>query len=274
MRKIIPLAVLAALAAASLAEGDSRAASTGGMGTNIGNGTTDGLVDTMAVVQLDKAPAGTSPSDGSVQSPPRYMAVISDSANIRRAPRVESELLATVPRGAWVTVIGSSDGWAHVQGKGFDGYIDHAQLAEVAPFSGARTSQPSYQSSSPSSQPSPQPAPQPSPQPSAQPPSASQAYPGYQIYPAAPSYQPTPIYQYQTGVPARQYPPSGQAYAPETRVVNSGGGTIHETPDPRSPLLGILPPGYQVPVLGTVNGNWAHVVVNGIDGYMRDNQLQ
>jgi hypothetical protein len=35
-----------------------------------------------------------------------------------------------------------------------------------------------------------------------------------------------------------------------------------------------LPPGYQVSVIGSVNGNWAHVVANGVDGYMSYNQLQ
>ena len=57
-------------------------------------------------------------------------------------------------------------------------------------------------------------------------------------------------------------------------MVNGGGGTVHQTPDPQSPLLTTLPPGYQVSVLGSVNGNWAHVVANGVDGYMAYNQLQ
>jgi hypothetical protein len=58
------------------------------------------------------------------------------------------------------------------------------------------------------------------------------------------------------------------------RVVNGGGGTIHQTPDSRSPLLGTVPPGYSVQVLGTVDGGWAHVVASGIDGYMSYDQLQ
>ena len=63
-------------------------------------------------------------------------------------------------------------------------------------------------------------------------------------------------------------------YGSNARVVNSGGGTVHQTPDAQSPLLTTLPPGYQVSVLGSVNGNWAHVVANGVDGYMSYNQLQ
>ena len=97
---------------------------------------------------------------------------------------------------------------------------------------------------------------------------ATQGQPQYAASPyPPPQYQP----QYQ---PTYQYQPNGQGYPPAMRVVNGGGGTIHQTPDSRSPLLGIVPPGYSVQVLGTVDGGWAHVVANGIDGYMSDNQLQ
>jgi SH3-like domain-containing protein len=228
--------------------------------------------------QTSAATDGTEITTSSAQSATHYMAVVSDLADIRKAPSRESQVLAKVPRGAWLAIIGRDNGWAIVQGKDFDGYVDQSQLGEIAPLNAPATSRSSHQSATAAPQPQPQPPVQN--YPSSQGTPATPTYqvypttPTYLAYPSLPKYQTTSPYEYQTGLPANQYPPTGQVYAPETRVVNSGGGTIHENPDPRSQLLSILPPGYQVQVLGTIDGDWAHIVANGIEGYIKRNQLQ
>src|SRR5215469_5635475 len=57
------------------------------------------------------------------------MTVAADSANVRQRPTYESELLATLPQGSRVVVLGSDQGWAHIQGNGADGYIERRHLA-------------------------------------------------------------------------------------------------------------------------------------------------
>jgi len=323
MKKILPIAVLAAGLAGTAYAGSS-ANSSGGVGTNVGDsmsepmvvsadngnvrdqpnatakilttvphgkqvtmiGTAnggawahvmvDGLDGYMDLVQLDKAPPVA--TYGSVdQAAPRYMIVDSDNGNIRAEPTSDSALLVTLPRGTRVTLVGSTaSGWSHIQGNGVDGYIDSTKLAYAAPapYTAPYTVpygtviyqpqptyqvQPTYQTTYPA------------------------AYPTYQ-YSTTPSYgyqySTTPSYSYQTmptyqaTSPVYPYGSTVPTYGTNARIVNGGGGTIHQTPDPQSPLLTTLPPGYQVSVLGAVNGYWAHVVANGVDGYMAYNQLQ
>ena len=62
-------------------------------------------------------------------------------------------------------------------------------------------------------------------------------------------------------------------YEPPLRTVSSQGGTIYERPDTQSRVLGFLPAGRQVSFIGSV-GNWAHVVANGIDGFVITSQLR
>jgi len=315
MKKILPIAVLAAgLAAAGTAHAGSSANSSGGVGTNVGDsmsepmvvttdngnvrdqpnatakilttvphgqrvtmiGTAnggawahvmvDGLDGYMDLVQLDKAPAAA--TYGSTdQTPLRYMVVNSDNGNIRAQPTNESAILVTLPRGSRVALLGSTaSGWSHIQGNGVDGYIDSTKLADAGytvPYTVPYGTviyqpqptyqvQPAYQTTYPA------------------------AYPTYQ-YSTTPSYQ-TPSYEspppVQMTSPVYPYGSTVPTYATNARIVNGGGGTVHQTPDPLSPLLTTLPPGYQVSVIGSVNGNWAHVVANGVDGYMSYNQLQ
>jgi uncharacterized protein YgiM (DUF1202 family) len=315
MKKILPIAVLAAgLAAAGTAYAGGTANS-GGVGTNVGDsmsepmvvttdngnvreqpnptakivttvphggrvtmiGTAngggwahvmvDGLDGYMDLVQLDKAPAEAT-YGSSNQTPSRYMIVDSDNGNVRAQPNAESALLVTLPRGSRVALLGSTaSGWSHIQGNGVDGYIDSTELAYAGPTTTYTVPytvpygtviyqpqpsyqvQPTYQTSYPST------------------------YPTYQ-YSTTPtySYQTTPTYQ--ANAPVYPYGATVPTYGSNAGVVNGGGGTVHQTPDPQSPLLTTLPPGYQVSVLGSVNGNWAHVVANGVDGYMAYNQLQ
>ncbi len=321
MKKILPIAVLAAgLAAAGTAYAGSSANSSGGVGTNVGDsmsepmvvttdngnvreqpnatskilttvphghritmiGTAnggawahvmvDGLDGYMDLVQLDKAPPAATYSSAD-QTPLRYMVVDSDNGNIRAQPTNESALLVTLPRGSRVALLGSTaSGWSHIQGNGVDGYIDTTKLANAGPatYTAPYTVpygtviyqpqptyqvQPSYQTNYPTYQ---------------------TTYPTYQ-YSTTPSYQ-TPSYEspppVQANSPVYPYGSTMPVYGSNARVVNGGGGTVHQTPDSQSPLLTTLPPGYQVSVLGSVNGNWAHVVANGVDGYMAYNQLQ
>jgi uncharacterized protein YgiM (DUF1202 family) len=205
----------------------------------------NGIDGYMDLVQLAKAPAETTSTFTTEQSAPRYMMVTADSANVRRQPTNDSELLVTLPRGSRVVVVGTDQGWARIHGSDHDGYVEYAKLADATPTYYA----PSYSTTVPN----------------------YQYQPSYQYQPNGQTYQYQQGYQYQ---PTYQYQPNGQGYPPAMRVVNGGGGTIHQMPDSRSPLLGTVPPGYSVQVLGTVDGGWAHVVANGVDGYMSYNQLQ
>jgi uncharacterized protein YgiM (DUF1202 family) len=239
----------------------------------------DGLDGYMDFVQLDKVqPYNTygynngyngnyayyAPNQGV-----RYMAVTSDAANVRQQPTTDSPLLAVLPRGARVTVIGSSGGWAHVQGNGVDGYMDYVQLADASPPYGTTPYYTTpYYTNYPSTGPSYYPA---SP--------SYQAWPTYYQTPPI-YYQPSPNYQYQSSTPTYYQPtpsyqyPSTTSYTPTTRIVNGYGGTIHVAPYDGSSLVTTLPPGTQVTVVGSTNGRWAHVIANGYDGYMDYGELQ
>ena len=215
-------------------------------------------------------------------------------------PMVDSQVVATLPRGSQVTVIGTTNGWAHVRGDGFDGYTDYVQLADV-PSPPNTTYYTVYPSTSPTYY---QPAPtyyqttptyryQSSPTyyqttPTYQyqsPPTYYQSTPTYQYqssptyYQTTPTYQSTPTYYqstptyYQT-TPTYQYQSTTTYYNPTTRVVNGYGGTIHQAPYSDSSLVTTLPPGTQVTVVGSVNGRWSHVVANGYDGYIDNGELQ
>ena len=101
MRKILPIAVLAAgLAAAGTAYAGSSANSSGGVGTNVG--------DAMS----------------------QPMVVTTDNGNVRDQPNATAKILTTVPHGKQVTMIGTANGgaWAHVMVDGLDGYMDLVQL--------------------------------------------------------------------------------------------------------------------------------------------------
>jgi len=211
----------------------------------------DGLDGYMDMIQLNQVPSQTTYYYSTGEQPVRYMLVTADGGNLWSAPTPGSQVLTVLPRGAQVTVIGAANGgtWGHVQVNGLDGYMDFVQLADVAQPN--RTvvyrTYPAYPT--------------------------YQTYPTTQAYPTTPSYttyrttyQTYPTYQYQSTTPVY--------YSPATRFVNGGGGTIYQFPDSQSSLVTTLPPGYQVSVVGTVNGYWAHVVANGLDGYMPYGELQ
>jgi uncharacterized protein YgiM (DUF1202 family) len=256
----------------------------------------DGLDGYMDFVQLDKIPYGSEnyntgyynngynngyatyysvPSQGV-----RYMAVTSDAAIVRQGPTVDSQVVATLPRGSRVTVIGTSNGWAHVQGNGVDGYTDYVQLADVSSPPNT-TYYTIYPSTSPTYY---QPAPTYQTTPTYQyqsTPTYYQTSPTYRYESTPTYYQTSPTYPYQSTptyyqtTPTYQYQSSTTTYYnPTTRVVNGYGGTIHMTPDANSSLVATVPPGAQVTVVGTANGRWAHVVANGYDGYMDYAELQ
>ena len=101
MKKILPIAVLAAgLAAAGTAYAGSSANSSGGVGTNVGDSMSEPMV------------------------------VTSDNGNVRDQPNATAKILTTVPHGHRVTMIGTANGgaWAHVMVDGLDGYMDLVQL--------------------------------------------------------------------------------------------------------------------------------------------------
>ena len=238
----------------------------------------DGLDGYMDFVQLDKVPYGSDAynyNNGSYNngyatyySVPsqgvRYMAVASDGAIVRQGPMVESQVVATLPRGSQVTVIGTTNGWAHVRGDGFDGYTDYVQLADVSSPPNT-TYYTVYPSTSPTYY-------QPAPTYYQTTPTYYQTTPTYRYQSTPTYYQTTPTYN-QTA-PSYQYQSTTTYYNATTRAVNGYGGTIHVAPDSDSSLVTTLPPGAQVTVVGTVNGRWAHVVANGYDGYMDYGELQ
>ena len=167
----------------------------------------DGLDGYMDFLQLDKAPAYNAyNSDGynngyatyySVPSQGvRYMAVTSDGAIVRLRPTVDSQVVATLPRGSRVTVIGTANGWAHVQGNGVDGYTDYVQLADVS-SPPSTTYYTVYPSTSPTYY---QPAP-----------TYYQTTPTYQYQSPPTYYQSTPTYQYQSSPTYYQTTPTYQS---------------------------------------------------------------
>src|SRR4051812_8056815 len=57
-------------------------------------------------------------------------------------------------------------------------------------------------------------------------------------------------------------------------IVNADNGNVHMQPNATSKLLTTVPHGHQVTMIGTANGGaWAHVTVDGLDGYMDMVQL-
>jgi uncharacterized protein YgiM (DUF1202 family) len=178
----------------------------------------DGLDGYMDFVQLEPAPPAP-PEPATYRQPQpgnRVMVITADRGTLRARPTVQSQLLAVLPRGSQVNVLGTANGggWAHVLAGNLDGYIDFVQLADVP----------------------------------------------------ASSYLPPPQ-------PVNY--PATQPSFPASMTVNTLGGTVHQSPDQQSPLLTALSPGTRVSVVGYAgNGRWAHVVTNGVDGYMDVSQLQ
>jgi len=165
------------------------------------------------------------------------------SAYIHSQPTPDSPILVTLPRGSSLMVIEVDKGWAHVQDNNFDGYMDLAALSdERTPHVVGANQTPSQMTS-----------------------------PRQQAQPTTPSDQTsTPTLQSRANAPPYQ---TGGFYEPPLRTVSGQGGTIYERPDTQSRVLGYLPPGRQVSFIGSV-GNWAHVVANGIDGFVITSQLR
>jgi uncharacterized protein YgiM (DUF1202 family) len=52
-------------------------------------------------------------------------------------------------------------------------------------------------------------------------------------------------------------------------IVTADNGNVHMQPNATSKILTTVPHGHQVTMVGTTNGGaWAHVTVDGLDGYM------
>jgi uncharacterized protein YgiM (DUF1202 family) len=158
------------------------------------------------------------------------------SAYVHLQPTSDSPILVTLPRGSSLMVIDANKGWAHVQGHNFDGYMDLTALSdERTPHVTGAHQTPSQMTTTTASD--------------------RTSTPTFQSYSNAPPHQTSGFYE------------------PPLRTVSGQGGTIYERPDPLSRVLGFLPPGRQVSFIGSV-GNWAHVVANGIDGFMITSQLR
>ena len=209
----------------------------GGGWAHVTVGDLDGYID---LVQLRRAPRESTdhPAVHYVE-----MKVELYSAYIHSQPTSDSPILVTLPRGSSLMVIEVDKGWAHVQDNNFDGYMDLAALSdERTPHVMGANQTPSQMTS-----------------------------PRQQAQPTAPSDQTsTPTLQSRANAPPYQ---TGGFYEPPLRTVSGQGGTIYERPDTQSRVLGYLPPGRQVSFIGSV-GNWAHVVANGIDGFVITSQLR
>ena len=207
------------------------------IGTAHGGGwayvTVGGLGGYMDLVQLRSAPRE------SVDHPAVHyveMKVELYSAYIHSQPTPDSQILVTLPRGSSLMVIDANNGWAHVQGYNFDGYMDLTALSnERTPRVTGANQTPSQMTSTT--------------------PSDRTIAPTENSYSNAPPHQTTGFYE------------------PPLRTVGGQGGTIYERPDPLSRVLGFLPSGRQVSFIGSV-GIWAHIVANHIDGFMIVSQLR
>jgi uncharacterized protein YgiM (DUF1202 family) len=207
------------------------------IGTANGGGwayvTVGGLHGYMDLVQLRRAPRE------SIDHPAVHymeMKVELYSAYVHSQPTPDSQILMTLPRGSSLMVIESNNGWAHVQGDNFDGYVDLAALSDERTHHVTGANQTPSQMTSTT-------------------PSDRTSTSTFQPYSNAPPHQTAGFYE------------------PLLRTVGGQGGTIYEHPDPLSRVLSFLPPGRQVSFIGSV-GNWAHVVANGIDGFMITSQLR
>jgi len=100
------------------------------VGTANGGGwayvTVGGLGGYMDLVQLRRAPPESTdhPAVHHVE-----MKVELYSAYVHSQPRSDSQILVTLPHGSSLMVIDANNGWAHVQGDNFDGYMDLAALS-------------------------------------------------------------------------------------------------------------------------------------------------
>ena len=57
-------------------------------------------------------------------------------------------------------------------------------------------------------------------------------------------------------------------------TVTAANGNVHMQPNATSKLLTTVPHGHKVTMIGAANGGaWAHVMVDGLDGYMDMTQL-
>jgi uncharacterized protein YgiM (DUF1202 family) len=57
-------------------------------------------------------------------------------------------------------------------------------------------------------------------------------------------------------------------------TVTTDNGNVHMQPNATSKLLTTVPHGHKVTMIGAANGGaWAHVMVDGLDGYMDMTQL-
>jgi uncharacterized protein YgiM (DUF1202 family) len=201
----------------------------------------DGYMDLAAL-----SDAHTPPVTGSTDHPAVHyveMKVELYSAYVHSQPTSDSPILVTLPRGSSLMVIEVDKGWAHVQDHNFDGYVVLAALSDERTPRVTGANQTPSQMTSPTQQ-----APPTTPIDQTGPPT-------FQSYTDAPSHQTTGFYE------------------PPLRTVSSQGGTIYERPDTQSRVLGFLPAGRQVSFIGSV-GNWAHVVANGVDGFVITSQLR
>jgi hypothetical protein len=235
--------------------------------------------------------AGTSVSSRVDQS----MLVITDIGNLREVPNAQARIITTVPRGSKVTMIGTANGggWAYVTVGGLSGYMDLVQLRRAPPESAdhpaVRYAEMKVEMYSAYVH--------------AQPTSDSRIlvtlprgsslmvigvangwahvqshdFDGY-VDLAALSDERRPQVMGVNQTPSQSYSNASphQAtgfYVPPLRTVGGQGGTIYERPDPLSRVLGFLTSGRQVSLIGSV-GIWAHVVANGIDGFIMTDQLR
>ena len=207
------------------------------IGTANGGGwayvTAGGLSGYMDLVQLRRAPPESTDHPAVHDA---EMKVEMYSAYVHAQPTSVSRILLTLPRGSSLMVIGVDNGWAHVQGHDFDGYVDLASLSdEPTPHVTGVNQTPSQMTTTS--------------------PGDRTSSPTFQSYSNASPHQTTGF------------------YVPLLRTVGGHGGTIYERPDPLSRVLGFLTSGRQVSFIGSV-GIWAHVVANGIDGFMIIDQLR
>jgi hypothetical protein len=230
------------------------------------------------------------------------MLVITPTGNVREAPTLQSKVLAILPRGSEVTMIGNGGGWAHVTVAGREGYMDLVQLRKAPRESTSewtaryKEMQVALESATVNLKPTTDSRilltlPRGS---QVMVIATSKGWAHVQGYDfdgyinldwlseepapymaesnAVPASKETrmPNSQFHTTAPSRH---TAGFYEPLLRQVGAHGATIYERPDSQSRKRGFLQPGRQVSLIGS-SGDWSHVIGEGTDGFMRTNEFR
>ena len=152
--------------------------------------------------------------------------------NLRSTASTTAGVLASLPNGTMVDVLGYEGNWAHVRVNGQEGYVSKDYLKEV-----------------------------------------ETAAPTESIPADTPAPENTPEQPASTPAPENTPEPQKSVKAKVTLSTAEGKLNLRSTASTTGGVLASLPNGTMVDVLG-YEGNWAHVTVNGQEGYVSKDYLK